>query len=129
MLEFQFLPGVEAVCHPCDKRVKDKELNGFLLARHLYNCGRCQGGGAVGQPPVPAVGAWGGAGSASWPDPRAAWTEGHSQVAADGEWLVPPPVRRACGQPTGTIMIPRSSCPQFSEKVVTQACIQNIVGL
>lgn len=22
MLEFQFLPGVEAVCHPCDKRVK-----------------------------------------------------------------------------------------------------------
>lgn len=84
-LGFSLLPEVETVCHHCDKLVKDKLLNGFLLAMHPYNCGRCQGWGRGGRPRTPAGGGRGGADSASQPGPRAASTEGHSEVAVDGE--------------------------------------------
>lgn len=39
--EFNLLPGTGAVCKHCDKLVKDKQLNGTLLAKHLYSCSQC----------------------------------------------------------------------------------------
>lgn len=92
-LEFNSLPGVRAACHHCNKLVKDKQLNGTLLTRHLYNCAKC------------SLTVWQVGGGSSVTVRKKRPRRIDSKMAVDGDALMPPPASRAYGQPTGTTTI------------------------